>query len=348
MADDETEAERQPGCLGTGSERLVTHFGAESECKKWRTRSSLGNTLQYDSKTSKCTLGGKVVVDRFFPLISWAISPGYKRGGTQPLFGAKGLVLKAKGDGRALEYNVTVRTGKIQGDRIEGGFEYERSFVVSASHAEEYILPFDSFEARVPSARVSAQTDEGRSLQSFPPPPPPPWHLRKPVGSPPAASAPAGPAAPVSFTPLRGEDIRIIGFQISAYAADPTQTKEPKLILANDFDTTLANSEWPAYKWLKGASFSLELSYISAYRCDGKTAAAANQQQGASSASVYTTLGAGFATGATVLLFAVGFAASVWSPALRARRRGELELDCSVSSTKDRPIAVKSSEFMSM
>ena len=123
MSDDAPPAPAQPGCKGKGSERLVVNFESEPDCRLWRTRSSLGKKLHHDANSSKCTFGGSLVVNGYFALASWEVPPGLKRGKSQPLFGAHGLVLKAKADGRALQYNVTVRTGKMINNRLEGGFE---------------------------------------------------------------------------------------------------------------------------------------------------------------------------------------------------------------------------------
>ena len=123
MSDDASPAPAQPGCKGKGSERLVVNFESEPDCRLWRTRSSLGKKLHHDANSSKCTFGGSLVVNGYFALASWEVPPGLKRGKSQPLFGAHGLVLKAKADGRALQFNVTVRTGKMINGRLEGGFE---------------------------------------------------------------------------------------------------------------------------------------------------------------------------------------------------------------------------------
>ena len=123
MSDDASPAPAQPGCKGKGSERLVVNFESEPDCRLWRTRSSLGKKLHHDANSSKCTFGGSLVVNGYFALASWEVPPGLKRGKSQPLFGAHGLVLKAKADGRALQFNVTVRTGKMINNRLEGGFE---------------------------------------------------------------------------------------------------------------------------------------------------------------------------------------------------------------------------------
>ena len=353
MSDDASPAPAQPGCKGKGSERLVVNFESEPDCRLWRTRSSLGKKLHHDANSSKCTFGGSLVVNGYFALASWEVPPGLKRGKSQPLFGAHGLVLKAKADGRALQYNVTVRTGKMINNRLEGGFEvcsflspepacshsphdhrapmlteppclfsappptschlstlfsrsfsssrpfffllshlvcsphalpllirivsitssptqYERSIAVVASRAEEYLLPFSSFEPRIPrliGAEFASEGDDPAAapVAVLPPPPPPPWHLRKPAstpsssagssaGSPSVLSVPSVPSA-VAFTPLKGEDIRIIGLQIGAYRADPSKTSDKRLVLAADVDTTLANTEWPAYKWLRNAQY---------------------------------------------------------------------------------------------
>ena len=56
----------------------------------------------------------------------------------------------------------------------------------------------------------------------------------------------------------------------------------------------------------------------------------------------------GFMGGAAALLFTAGFAASVWNPALRARRRGEIECDrLAGGKLKGAKAAVSSSERMS-
>ena len=345
MSDDASPAPAQPGCKGKGSERLVVNFESEPDCRLWRTRSSLGKKLHHDANSSKCTFGGSLVVNGYFALASWEVPPGLKRGKSQPLFGAHGLVLKAKADGRALQYNVTVRTGKMINNRLEGGFEvcvvfshqsphahrarmlpeppclfsaphllpsvaivfsvfffsvcffstlascvfsprtllirivsitssptqYERSIAVVASRAEEYLLPFSSFEPRIPRLIGAEFASEGPAapVAVLPPPPPPPWHLRKPASTPSssagssvassmassvASPVPSVPSA-VAFTPLKGEDIRIIGLQIGAYRADPSKTSDKRLVLAADVDTTLANTEWPAYKWLRNAQY---------------------------------------------------------------------------------------------
>ena len=354
MSDDASPAPAQPGCKGKGSERLVVNFESEPDCRLWRTRSSLGKKLHHDANSSKCTFGGSLVVNGYFALASWEVPPGLKRGKSQPLFGAHGLVLKAKADGRALQYNVTIRTGKMINNRLEGGFEvcvvfshqsphahrarmlpepacsqsphasfcptphllpsvaivfsvfffsvcffstlascvfsprtstahphrvhlffplptqYERSIAVVASRAEEYLLPFSSFEPRIPrliGAEFASEGPAAAPVAVLPPPPPPPWHLRKPASTPSssagssvassmassvASPVPSVPSA-VAFTPLKGEDIRIIGLQIGAYRADPSKTSDKRLVLAADVDTTLANTEWPAYKWLRNA-----------------------------------------------------------------------------------------------
>ena len=135
MSDDASPAPAQPGCKGKGSERLVVNFESEPDCRLWRTRSSLGKKLHHEANSSKCTFGGSLVVNGYFALASWEVPPGLKRGKSQPLFGAHGLVLKAKADGRALQYNVTIRTGKMINNRLEGGFEVCVVFSHQSPHA---------------------------------------------------------------------------------------------------------------------------------------------------------------------------------------------------------------------